>query len=211
MVLFDLDGTLTDSSRGIINGIQYVLSKFGMQEQSRERLLEWIGPPLADSFRTYCSLDEHEARQAETVFREYYIRQGMYENAVFPGIPQLLDKLWQRGTPMLVATSKYTPIAESILEHFGLRPYFIGVVGNNEAAPAGKVEVVETALSKWKSAVDRNVVMVGDRKHDIAAAHANGIASAAVAYGFGSAEELHNAQPTYMVDSVDELGKLLLV
>jgi len=211
LVLFDLDGTLTDSSEGIVNGIQYALSKFGMREECREQLIQWIGPPLIDTFRTYYRLDEQKARQAEAFYREYYIGKGMYENTVFAGIPGMLQELQRAGVQMLVATSKHSLIAEAILRHFGLRSYFKEVSGSKlNSKRTSKSDIIESALKHGNTREGQRVVMVGDRKHDIAAAHNNRIASAAVAYGFGTLQELEKARPTYLVRSVSELRDLLL-
>ncbi|MFD0676840.1 MULTISPECIES: HAD hydrolase-like protein [unclassified Paenibacillus] len=211
LVLFDLDGTLTDSSEGIANGIQYALSKFGMREESKERLIQWIGPPLLDTFRTYYRFDEQKARQAEMYYRDYYTRKGMYENTVFTGIPQMLDELQQAGTQMLVATSKSAPIAKSILQHFRLRSFFKMVAGSDlDGTRASKSEIIDFALKQFTTGESRKVVMVGDRKHDIVAAHDNGIKSAAVSYGYGTLQELEKVQPTYFVHSVSQLRALLL-
>lgn len=211
LVLFDLDGTLTDSSEGIVRGIQYSLSKLGMKEERRERLIQWIGPPLIDTFRTQYRLDEQKARQAEGFYREYYFGKGMYENTVFAGIPEMLQELQNAGIQMLVATSKNQMIAESILRHFGIHSYFKEVAGSTpNGERSSKSEIIEFALTHCSTRDSKRIIMVGDRKYDIVAAHNNRIASAAVAYGFGTIQELEKALPTHLVRSVNELRDLLL-
>jgi phosphoglycolate phosphatase len=129
-VLFDLDGTLTDPKIGITRSVQYALSSFGINEPSLDNLINFIGPPLKDSFKEFYGFDDCKADAAIIKYREYFSKQGLYENAVYPYIPELLDTLLERGKDLIVATSKPTIFAEEILAHFGLLQKFSFVAGS---------------------------------------------------------------------------------
>lgn len=209
VILFDLDGTLTDPKVGITKSIQYALSKFGISEDSEDTLVSFIGAPLLVSLQDHYEMDEQEARRAIALYREYYSKTGIYENAVYQGISGLLEDLQAKGKKLLVATLKPTEFAERVLEHFGLRRYFDEVVGPDlEAAGLSKTEIIQKALAKLKNIPKDRIIMVGDRVHDVAGARRNGIDSIAITYGYGSLEELQDAGPTYIVDSVDGLRVL---
>lgn len=210
LVLFDLDGTLTDPRIGITKSIQYALSRLGLPEDNPERLVSFIGPPLYESFREHYSFDDATALEAVALYREYFSETGIYENAVYPKIPELLSCLADRGKTLGIATTKPTPFAERILVHFDLREHFRCVVGS-ELTPTGvsKSEIIRRALSELPDFSKEKVIMVGDRKHDIYGARDNGILSIAVTYGYGPVDELTAARPTYLVDSVEDLHTLL--
>ena len=211
-ILFDLDGTLTDAGPGITKSIQYALSKFGIREQNLDRLVPFIGAPLFDSLRNRYSLEEPEARQAVEFYREYYSDFGIYENAVYPGIPELLRELREKGKKLGVATLKPVVFADRVLNNFGLDDYFDLVAGSGlDAAGLSKTQIIQQALSKLTDVSKEKVVMVGDRGHDVIGARKNGIDSIAVTYGYGTLEELQNANPMHIADSVESLRTLLTV
>lgn len=211
VVLFDLDGTLTDSKPGITKSVQYALDKMGIIENDLNKLAYFVGPPLKESFIKGYGFDEEEATRAVTFYREYYAEKGMLDNSVYDGIEDLLKNLKTCGKKLSVATSKPTVYSVSILEHFGLYQYFNMVVGSNlDGSRTVKAEVVETALLEYKAFDKGSIVMVGDKMHDIVGARKNGIDCIAVGYGYGSDEELEEHKPTYKVDTVKELEKLLL-
>lgn len=211
IVLFDLDGTLTDPKIGITTCVQYALQKMGIHEPDLDKLIPFIGPPLTYSFKEYYHMSDEQAEQAIGYYRERFSTVGLYENAVFPGIPELLDELRQQGKTLIVATSKPTIYSVKILEHFQLEAYFQSIVGSNlDGTRVEKHEVIEYALSEL-SAYDRSqVIMVGDRMHDIRGAKRNDIAVVGVAYGYGSREELEQAEPNHIVDTVAELREYLV-
>lgn len=210
IVLFDLDGTLTDSKIGITKSVQYALKKYNIIEDDLDRLEKFIGPPLADSFKEYYNFEERQAKQAVAYYREYFTDRGIFENIVYPGIPELLKKLCQNEKRLIVATSKPTIFAERILEHFNLKKYFSFVIGSNlDGTRVAKSEIIETVLDKLPTIKKYSVVMIGDRIHDIKGAEQNNIASIAVSYGYGSDEELKEAKPTYLVDNIDEIENIL--
>lgn len=212
VILFDLDGTLTDSQVGIINSVQHALKSFGIEETDRESLRKFIGPPLKDSFMEYYQFDEEKANLAITKYREYFSVKGLFENRVYPGIPELLKKLVEHGKKLIVATSKPTPFTRQILDHFNLDRYFTFVSGSNlDGTRIRKDEVIAYAIKECGLKANDNMVMVGDRKYDITGAKAIGIDSIGVLYGFGSRSELEEENPTRVVGSVSDLKKALMV
>ncbi|MBI4640497.1 MAG: HAD hydrolase-like protein [Candidatus Tectomicrobia bacterium] len=207
VLLFDLDGTLSDSKAGIINSIQYALEKFHITEDDHSKLQRFIGPPLLESFRTSYQFDEFKAKQAVEYYREYYSTKGIYEGILYDGIPDLLRKLYRKKKMLIVATSKPTPYARRVLNHFALDKFFTSIVGSHlDGTRSSKKEVIECIVSDLTQVSKRHVVMIGDRDHDVRGAHANGIDSIAVTYGYGALEEIENAGPTYIVNSVHELS-----
>jgi phosphoglycolate phosphatase len=209
-VLFDLDGTLTDPKLGITRSIQHALRKRGLPVPDADALAPCIGPPLEQSFRERFGLAPDDALRAVADYREYFEPHGMFENAVYPGIPELLAQLQARGVRLALATSKPTVYAERILAHFALAPYFEHAVGSFlDGRRAEKAELVADALALLDGVPRERAVMVGDRMHDIAGARANGIAAIAVGYGYGTREELEGAGAERVAESVTALGRLL--
>lgn len=206
LILFDLDGTLTDPKAGITRCVQYALHKLGIEEPNLDTLIHFIGPPLMKNFQQTYGLSEEDAACAVGYYRERFIDVGMYENAVFSGVPEMLAELKRQGKELVVATSKPTVYSVQILEHFKLSRYFSKIVGSNlDGTRVEKSEVIEFALAEIGDYDKRSMVMVGDRMHDIRGAARNGLDSVAVTFGYGSMEELEQAKPTYMVASIDEL------
>lgn len=206
-MLFDLDGTLTDPKVGITRSIQHALRKRGVDPPDADALAPLIGPPLLHSFQEAFGFSPDEARRAVEDYREYFSDRGLYENEVYPGIPELLARLRAEGRRIALATSKPTVYAERILAHFDLARHFEVVIGSFlDGRRVEKREVVAAALSGLAS---RRAVMVGDRKHDVEGARANGIAAIAVTWGYGPPDELLVAAPQHLARSVDELGRIL--
>ena len=210
LILFDLDGTLTDSAPGITRCVQYALARLGIEESDLDKLRPFVGPPLVDSFKAYYRMNDRDAALARDYYRERFASVGLYENAVYPGVEALLECLRQAGTKMVIATSKPTVYTVKILEHFGLSRYFAAVVGSNlDNTRVDKGEVIAAALEEAGCRDGSKVVMVGDREHDVIGARENGIAVIAVGYGYGSPEELAAAAPDYTVPTVAALQELL--
>ncbi len=210
-ILFDLDGTLTDPAEGITKSVQYALKHFGIEEDDLEKLQPFIGPPLMESFMDFYGFSEEQAREAVTYYREYFRPQGIFENEVYKGIPELLEKLTDAGKTLILATSKPVVFAEQILEHFDLRQYFEFIGGSDiEQTRAKKTEILQYILEECQLVDLTELVMVGDRKHDILGAKQFGIDTVGVLYGYGSEEELKEAGADVLVDSVRELGEYLL-
>ncbi|MBE5894284.1 MAG: CPBP family intramembrane metalloprotease [Lachnospiraceae bacterium] len=217
-ILFDLDGTLTDPKEGICKSVQYALKKAGIEENNLDKLEPFIGPPLLDSFREFYQMDEEAARQAVSDYRERFSVKGLYENAVYPGIDELLKKLKENGCRLAVASSKPQVFVEKILKHFSLYTYFDVIVGSElDGTRVAKEEVVDEALRRLylcqKEAPEtakKKTVMVGDRKFDVEGARAAGIASVGVSYGYAVGRELHKAGADAVVPSVKHLQDYLL-
>ena len=204
-ILIDLDGTLTDSKIGITKSVQHALGKMGIIENDLDKLEKFIGPPLVDSFMEYCNFDEKQASVAISYYREYYSVTGIYENTMYSGIEKLLELLKNQGKNIVLATSKPTVFAEIILKHFDVYSYFSLVVGSNLDGTRGtKGQVIKYILDNIKEN-SKNIIMIGDRKHDIIGADENNIDSIGVTYGYGSKEEMAYMKPTYVVNSVQEL------
>lgn len=192
-LLFDLDGTLTDPFEGITNSVVHALEKFGIAVEDRRTLTKFIGPPLFDSFTHFYGMDEVTARQAITYYREYFETTGLFENAVYPDIPPVLEELRRRGKRLVVATSKPEKFAVQIMKHFSLDGYFSLIAGATlDDTRIKKADVIAYALAE-SGADGRSSAMIGDREHDIFGAKANGLYSVGVLYGFGSREELLRA------------------
>ena len=209
-VLFDLDGTLTDPGEGITNSVAYALERYGAEVPEKQQLYKFIGPPLVSSFKQYCGFSHEKACEAVGVYREYFREKGMFENEVYPGIPEMLQNLKKEGKRLIVATSKPGPFSVRILEHFGLAEYFEFVAASNmDETRTEKWEVIEYALSSCGIDDLSRTVMVGDREHDIMGAVKNKIGSIGVLYGYGSREELENAGAERIASSVGKLAGML--
>lgn len=210
-ILFDLDGTLTDPALGITGGVLYALEQAGIQEEDREKLCAFIGPPLMESFHKYYGFTAEQSEKAAECFREYYERQGKLENEVYEGIHELLHRLKSEGRVLAVATSKGEEFAMDILEHFKLKTYFDYVVGQEvDGLTIKKSLIVGQILKKGQITDLAHTVLVGDRAQDMIAAAESGIHSIGVLYGYGSREELEQAGAEKTAASIKELEQLLL-
>ncbi len=210
VIIFDLDGTLTDPKTGITKSIQYALSRLRLKEDNLEKLKQFIGPPLLESFMKHYSLDDSQARRAVNYYREYFSDKGMFENRVYPGISGLLNYLHRKNKKLILATSKPTVYSKQILKYFNLDQYFSLVLGSNlDLTRTSKKDIIHDILFELTDYQKSQMVMVGDRDEDIIGAQSNGIDSIAVTYGYGSIEELEKVSPRYIVHSVDELKSLI--
>ena len=210
MVLFDLDGTLTDPAYGITRSIAHALAAVGRPVDDPDTLRHHIGPPLQYLFADL-GLDDGEIDAAITAYRERYTASGMFENALIPGIAELLDRLVAAGATLAVATSKPTPFAETILEHFAVRAPFAFVAGATlDGSRSHKDDVIAHALDELGAPRAGTVVMVGDREHDVFGAREHGIEAIGVLWGYGSRRELAAAGAAAIVETVDALATLLL-
>ncbi|MGD7054368.1 HAD family hydrolase [Sutcliffiella horikoshii] len=211
IILFDLDGTLSDPKEGITKSVQFALAKMDIVESSLDRLETFIGPPLHVSFAEYYGFDEKESKRAIDFYRERFKEKGMYENVLYPNISLLLASLKESGFVLVVATSKPTVFAEQIIKYFEFEEYFQLIVGSNlDGTRSSKTEIIQYILDIYTDFKRTDFVMLGDRKHDIIGAKNTGIDSIGVTYGYGSLGEIRDARPTYMVTSVGQLKDLLL-
>lgn len=222
-VLFDLDGTLTDPKLGITTCVQYALGKMGIEEPNLDKLEPFIGPPLLDSFMQFYGMSKEDAQKSIVNYRERFSTVGLFENEVYPGIPQLLKELKDAGRKIAIASSKPTVFIDRILEHFEIAQYFDVVIGSELDGTRGKKEeVVEEALKQLlpeemmanlqrnQETTETEVVMIGDRRFDIEGAKLFGIASIGVDYGYAAEGELAAAGADVVVETVDELRKELI-
>lgn len=211
-ILFDLDGTLTDSAPGIINGVIYTLEKYGIEVSDRNSLYKFVGPPLVDSFENYCGFTEEKARKAIEFYFEYYKEKGIFENLVYDGLEYLLKKLKNNNKKLIVATSKSQVFANQVLEHFNIAKYFTCIAGSD---PYGtrirKGDVIKYALESCNITDLSKVIMIGDREHDIIGAKQVGINSIGVLYGYGDRNELEKAGADFIAETLTDIEKLLLV
>lgn len=206
IVLFDLDGTLTDPGEGITNSVAYALNKFGIEVEDKKQLYPFIGPPLHESFENYYGFSPEDAMKAVDCYREYYNVKGIFENYVYDGIKDVLKTLKKRGKCVCLATSKPEIYASQILEHFGLSQYFDYIAGANmDGTRTKKDEVIRYALSLCKAENPSDVIMVGDREFDIIGAKSCGIDSIGVLFGYGDRDELQNAGATYIAENVNDI------
>ena len=210
VVLFDLDGTLTDPKEGITKSVQHALRAIGQPADDLDALTGFIGPPLRESFREIAGLTAGEAEAAIDAYREYFGAQGLYENFAYDGIAEVLAELAAEGRRLAVATSKPGVFAEPILDRFGLRGWFEVVAGSElDGTRARKSEVIAYALDLLGCEASRTCVMIGDRHHDIAGAHQAGVSSIGVLWGYGGIEEMILAEPDRLAGTVDELPNLV--
>lgn len=204
-ILFDLDGTITDSQEGIKNSIEYALKYFNIEINDRSELDKYIGPPLRQSFMEFAGLSEKDSHTAMTKYREYYGPKGIFENRVYDGMEELLFSLKNKGKEIILATSKPWIYAEIILEHFNLKKYFDFVAGSElNGVRTKKADVIKYAVDKYKIPLSK-AVMIGDREHDISGAKKNGLKTIGVLYGFGSREELTSAGADYIAENVENI------
>ena len=211
LVLFDLDGTLTDSKQGIIGAVQYAMGKMGLPPADETKILSYIGGPFREELRRAHGFDQSRADRFVALYREYYLKEGIHQNRVFDGIEELLAELHASGKALAVATAKPSEQAETVLVNFNLRQYFGLIAGSRPNGDrSAKVDVIRYALSQLLPPDLPKVVMVGDRCHDILGARENGIDSVAVTYGYGTDAELRQSEPTYFANSPDELRGPLL-
>lgn len=212
-ILFDLDGTITDSQEGIINCIKYALGEMGYSIPCDEELNGYIGPPLYKGFQDIAGMKPEEALKAAAIYRSKYSVTGIFENKPYDGIEEVLKALKEHGKVIMLATSKPEEYAIKILGHFNLSMYFDGVTGGAvDGSRNDKDIIIEESISRLglSSCDKKDIIMVGDRKYDIIGAKACGIASAGVYYGFARKGELEEAGADYIINTVSGITDLLL-
>lgn len=210
-ILFDLDGTLTESAPGIINSIKHTYEHYGITDYNETELSKFVGPPLIESFMCYCGFSREKASEAVDVYREYFSTKGLFENAVYDGIPECLGTLKNAGCRLAVATSKPQIFCERILEHFDLAKYFDVVKGIPlDGEDMTKAQVISQALDALDVTDKSESVMIGDRDYDVKGAKENGIPCVGVLYGYGSREELADAGAVAICETVSALTEYLM-
>lgn len=205
-ILFDLDGTLTDSGEGIMHCAELTLAHYNLPVPTRTELRSIVGPPLKDSFRRY-GIAQEELDNAVDFYRKHYLAVGRFENFPYPGIRQLLQQLKTNGHKLYVATSKPEAMAQDILQHFGLAQYFDIICGAvSDSNRSTKEAVIEHLLSLLEC--KDNLVMVGDTIYDVKGAAYHGIPTVAVSWGYGVVEDMR-AAGAKIANTMDELYELL--
>ena len=206
-ILFDLDGTLTDSGEGIINCATLALRHFGLPIPSYTDMRTFVGPPLRDSFIRF-GVPADQADEAIRVYRSRYIPTGMFENTPYPGIRELLEALRAEDYTLYVATSKPEEMSVTILEKFDLAKYFHRICGASiDSSRSTKDAVIAYLLES--SGAKEDMVMVGDTKYDILGAKAHGIPAIGVGWGYGKVEEMEEAGAVGIAETMDELIGLI--
>ena len=202
-ILFDLDGTLTDSGEGILNCVELALRHFNLPIPNRQALRVFVGPPLHETFLKF-GVAEENVEEAVAVFRSRYTTVGKFENTPYPGVHTMLRTLKDQGYTLLIATSKPENMAVEILEKFELAQYFDRICGATlDRSRISKEDVIEYLLKRNGTA--ENMIMVGDTAFDVLGAAAHGIPTIGVSWGYGSVEEMQNAGAIAIADSMEEL------
>lgn len=212
-VLFDLDGTLTDSREGIVNSVKYTIEKLGGPIPDEAALLKFIGPPLQDCFMTYCGYDPETATRGVEVFRERYVPIGQYENLPAPGMREAMERLKKQGYVLALASSKPEEMCVSICERFGFAPFLTAVTGSPPGADWEKGDVIREALRRLgvEAGDLGTVLMVGDRKYDVLGAGELGIPCVGVEFfGYAAPGELAEAGAVAVVDTAEALEAYIL-
>ena len=205
-ILFDLDGTLTDSGPGIMRCVRTVLDHYGIPVDHPDDLRVFVGPPLVKTFFEW-GVPKDEGDNALALYRKDYNVTGLFENSVYEGVEDMLRRLKQEGFRLFVATSKPENTARTVLEHFGLDGYFeyIGGAGMDETRLT-KEEVIEYILSRKNIG---RAVMAGDTEYDVTGAKKFGIETIGVSWGYGQKEAMIKAGAVYMIDSPEEIYSLI--
>ena len=206
-VLFDLDGTLTDSGEGIINCAVFAMERLGIPVPPREELGVFVGPPLWDTFRQF-GVPADRVDEAVEIFRSRYVPIGKFENTPYPGIRETLEALRAQGRKLYVATSKPEVTAREILEHFDLSRYFTEICGATiDKTRSSKEDVIAYLLSL--DACRENSVMVGDTAFDVIGAAAHGIPTIGAAWGYGKTEDMVSAGAAAIARSPEDLLRII--
>jgi phosphoglycolate phosphatase len=209
-IIFDLDGTLSDSREGIFNAYKYTFEKMGLKDPGPEILKTLIGPTLQKGFRDAFGLEGEKNDLAIKVFRDYYAAKGLYENALYDGMKELIEELYANGVHLYVATSKYNVYARKVLQHFGILDFFTEVSGADYEGKATKVDLIAQIIRDQGITDPTNVVVIGDTRYDIDAATELALDSIGVTYGFSTTEELISYNPDYIAHDVNALHHLLI-
>lgn len=211
LILFDLDGTLTDPTSGLVSSFAYALDAMGVDYGERESLTRFIGPPLKEEWIRTFGFSEEEGERALNLFREVFAERGWCDNRMFDGIPEMLSALREAGKKIALATSKPELFAEKILALFGIRDFFDFVgAATLDGSREKKSEVIEHVLAHFPDIPREEAILVGDRKYDAEGARLSHIASLGVFYGCGSREELTAAPFTAYAETVEDVASRLI-
>ena len=209
-ILFDLDGVLSDNSSGIIGGVIHSLKVLSREVPPKDELFRFIGPPLKDAFSDFCGLSKEDAERAVASYREYYKERGIFENVMYDGVTEMLDALKRSGKKLYLATSKPEEFARRICAHFGIDEYFEFIGGATFDGTRGrKADVIRYVMNEH-NIQSKDAVMIGDRHHDVSGATECSLPCIGVLYGFGSKAELSEAGAALIVNTVEDITKVIL-
>jgi phosphoglycolate phosphatase len=211
-LLFDLDGTLTDPREGITRCIQYALGRFNKVIPPWEQLTWCIGPPLKASFAQLLNTSDQEILdRALTHYRKRFSEKGLFENALYPGVVSALDELRTAGFKLFLATSKPSVFAQQILDYFKITPYFQTVYGSELDGRLSDKGILIAHIIEQEGLDSWATLMIGDRVYDIKGGKENNVMTAAVAYGYGTRDEINTANPDVVFESITDLTQTLLL
>lgn len=212
IVLFDLDGTISDASPGMLVGFRLVFERFDMDQPDDASIARHFGPPLAVTWREVYGMTDEQITEGLRVYRDYYHDVGMFENNLFEGIPEVLRSLSEAGVTLSTATSKPEYSATRIIEHFGLRDYFTFIgAADLDGTRDSKSEVIAHTLQALNAnATSHQIMMVGDRRHDVEGAREHGIDTIGVLWGYGDEAELTAAGAVALAQTPEVVSELLL-
>ena len=206
IILFDLDGTLSDSGPGIMHSVRYALAKYGITGESEEKLRRFVGPPMIESFMKLYGFSHEQAVQALAYYREDYLAGAIFMNTPYEGMEETLRALKARGKVLAAATGKPTLMAEKVLRHFGWEEYFSFIAGATmDEARSEKHDIINFALEALGAPDRSRVLMVGDRDNDVIGAQKACVDCCGVLFGYGSREELEGAGAKYLIERPEEL------
>lgn len=209
-ILFDLDGTLLNTFPGVSNALRYTMDYYKMPVPDETEMRKYLGPPLGDSFRDYAGFGEDEIPRAIKKFREYYLEKGVYEYEFFEELKPSFDKLREMDCKLAVATSKLEPAAISMLTHAGIVDEFDFICGaESDGARTTKTEVIMHVLEHFGITDKSEVLLIGDRNHDVIGAKNAGIDCCGVLCGFGSREEFEESGAKYIVHFISDIFTFL--
>lgn len=208
-VFFDFDGTIADTGVGIFNSVRFAVAAMGFDPLPEDRLRTFIGPPVFDSFKRELDMTDKQSEKAVEKYRENYIRSGIYQLEMYPGIETLIKELKKSGIKIAIASSKPEKFVIKVIDYLKIS-HLIDFIAAPESdnAPEGKAVLVERAVKHF--GVEKSkALMIGDRYFDIDGANGAGVESIGVTFGYGSEEELRSAGATYLADSADDIRKLI--
>jgi len=209
-IIFDLDGTLTNNTQGIISSLKYSLHKMHIDDYPENLLDGFIGPPLQWGFKQLFGLNEQDTKLAVEYFREFYGENGWHQNVPYDGVLEMMAELDKLGKRMYIATSKLEKYAVKIVEYFEMDKYIIQLKGADyHAKKATKTQIISDVLTMQQLAPSKEIAMVGDTVYDMEGGKENGLSTVAVAYGFGKENELKATNPDFFVEDVEELFEVL--
>lgn len=212
-VLFDLDGTLSESADGIRKSLEYAITSLGKPLPDLDDYTLYIGPPLIDTFRKLCRFDEEDCQKGLVLYRDFYNAEGKYLNKLYDGVKETLEALKQSGAKTAVCTSKYEKFAEEIVGILGITEYFDAVCGSTfDGCRKDKKDLIPYAVSALGGDIERDrrsTVMLGDTYFDARGARLSGVDFIGVKYGYGSVDAMKNEGAASFADSPSDISKLL--